>query len=314
MRPPNLGESSEGSPEEASKKTSKDSTTRLAVWIRSRGAWTRVFIFLGLLAIAWLPIAVWGYFFNPSDTKEIVALASLYILFLVALPQWGKRIHRWPKPFAHCGLRFTACAARELCLALIIGALGVFALFALSTLLGWAAPTPASPRLMRFVFEGLLMALAVGFAEEMLFRGWLLAELEKDYTARAALLMNALFFAVVHFIKPLDAIISTSPQFLGLAMLGAALVWARRSRSSGPLGESDLSEPSLGYPIGLHAGLIWGYYIVNVGGLSEPTQQVPAWITGINENPLAGLLGLVLLGAIASQFARTARSKANLQS
>lgn len=147
------------------------------------------------------------------------------------------------------------------------------------------------------------MALAVGFAEEMLFRGWLLAELEKDYTARAALMMNALFFAVTHFIKPLNAIISTSPQFFGLAALGMALVWARRNQAK------NAAQTSLAYPIGLHAGLIWGYYIVNVGGLSETTGLAPTWVTGINENPLAGLLGLMLLGAIAFQFAKVAQPK-----
>ncbi|MFK8182386.1 MAG: lysostaphin resistance A-like protein [Phormidesmis sp.] len=258
-----------------------------------------------MLAISWSPIAVWGYLIHPSNTTEIITLAALYILFLCALPQWGKRIHHWPKPFQYCGLRLTATTMRELGTALVIGVFGVFALFGISTLLGWSAPTPPSPRLVRFIFEGLLMALAVGFAEEMLFRGWILAELETNYTARAALLMNALFFAGTHFIKPLNDIISTSPQFLGLAMLSLALVWARRSRSS------SSGETSLGYPIGLHAGLIWGYYIVNVGGLSEPTGQVPTWVTGINENPLAGALGLVLLGAIAAQFAKIAQPKAH---
>lgn len=258
-----------------------------------------------LMAIAWLPIALplygWGYFSDRSDIAEILALVALYALFLRGLPLWGKRIHQWKKPFEHCGLLLTSQTIRDLLSALVIGVLGVFALFGVSTLLGWATPTSPSPRLIRFFFEGLLMALAVGFAEEMLFRGWLLAELEQDYTARAALLMNALFFATTHFIKPLEAVISTSPQFFGLAALGAALVWARRHRS----------HPSLGYPIGLHAGLIWGYYIVNVGGLSEPTGRVPTWVTGINENPLAGLLGLVLLCAIASQFAKAAQAKAH---
>lgn len=70
----------------------------------------------------------------------------------------------------------------------------------------------------------------------------------------------------------------------------------------------------LGYPIGLHAGLIWGYYIVNVGGLSEYTGRVPEWVTGIDKNPLAGLMGLILLGAIASQFAKTAQPKTQLDS
>ena len=232
-------------------------------------------------------------------------LVALYALFLIGLPQWGKRIHRWPQPFLYCGLRFSQQMGRDLCLAFVIGVLGVFGLFGLSTLLGWAAPTSPSPRFVRFFFEGLLMAIAVGFAEEMLFRGWLLAELEKDYTARSALLMNALFFAVTHFIKPLNEVIRTSPQFLGLVALGLGLVWARRSRIDAA------GSTSLGYPIGLHAGLVWGYYLVNVGGLSEPTGQVPAWVTGINENPLAGLLGVILLGAIAAQFAKIAQPKAH---
>ena len=106
------------------------------------------------------------------------------------------------------------------------------------------------------------------------------------------------FFASTHFIKPWPEIVRTFPQFLGLVILGMALVWARRS--PGRFGTSS----SLGYPIGLHAGLIWGYYIVNVGGLSEPTGRAPEWITGIDSNPLAGLLGLILLGIIAAQFAK----------
>ena len=160
------------------------------------------------------------------------------------------------------------------------------------------------------------MALAVGFAEEALFRGWVLTELEKNYSSTAALVMDATFFAGTHFIKPWAEIVRTFPQFLGLVILGMALVWARRSsqpysqtaigKSRGKHGEMGCG---LGYPIGLHAGLVWGYYIVNVGGLSEYTGRVPEWVTGIDKNPLAGLMGLILLGAIASQFAKTAQPK-----
>ena len=286
---------------------SKQGWSRFKHWIRRRGAWSRISIFLLLIAIAWLPVAIWGYFIHPSNAKEIIALAALYALFLIALPQWGQHIHQWTHPFAYCGLRVTKQTKRDFFIALMIGALGVFALFGLSALLGWSAYQSPSPRLVRFIFEGLLMAIAVGFAEEMLFRGWLLAELELNYTPRAALLLNAMLFAAVHFIKPLSEIIRTSPQFFGLLLLGMALVWARRSSSY----TSGDGQPSLGYPIGLHAGLIWGYYIVNVGGLSEPTGQVHEWLTGINENPLAGLLGLILLGAIALPFAKAAQPKAH---
>ncbi len=282
-------------------------TKRLTDWIRGQGAWRRVFAFLLLLAIAWLPLAAplyWlGAQLDRSGAAEITALVLLYSGFLWGLPRWGKQIHRWQRPWQRCGLIFQAQTGRDLLLALTVGVLGVFALFGLETGLGWATPTAPSPRLVRFVIEGLLMALAVGFAEEMLFRGWLLAELETNYRSTPALVMDALFFAATHFIKPLPEIIRTFPQFLGLVILGMALVWARRS----PTGKAPKSR--LGYPIGLHAGLIWGYYIVNVGGLSEYTGRAPEWVTGVDSNPLAGLLGIVLLSAIASQFARTARPK-----
>ncbi|MGB7087411.1 MAG: CPBP family intramembrane glutamic endopeptidase, partial [Phormidesmis sp.] len=172
---------------------------RLEGWIRRQGAWRRIGVFLLLLAIAWLPVAAPIYWlgdrFDRSGTAEIVALVLLYSGFLVGLPWWGRRIHRWERPFRHCGLILRSQTGRDLMLALTIGVLGVFALFGVETLMGWATPRAPSPRLGQFIVEGLVMALAVAFAEEMLFRGWVLAELEESYRATTALWMSALFFA-----------------------------------------------------------------------------------------------------------------------
>ncbi|MEL6552686.1 MAG: type II CAAX endopeptidase family protein [Cyanobacteria bacterium J06621_11] len=279
----------------------------LAKRIAASNAWLRISLFLLLLGTAWFPLGATVYlpdgWLYESDAAEIVVLVMLYVGFLVGLPVWGKWVHGWPRPFTRCGLRLHLPFFQNMLLALVIGVLGVFALFGLATLLGWATPTTPSPRLARFVIEGLVMALAVGFAEEMLFRGWVLSELEQDYSSRVSLLMTAIFFAATHFIKPLSEIVRTLPQFLGLVVLGMALGWARRS----PTGKTGSQFTRLGYPIGLHAGLIWGYYIVNVGGLSEYTGRAPEWVTGIDSNPLAGLLGLTLLGLIARQFAKTAK-------
>ncbi|MGD1898062.1 MAG: CPBP family intramembrane glutamic endopeptidase [Phormidesmis sp.] len=271
--------------------------------------WIRIGLFLLLLGAVWLPLAAAVYlpngWFYDVNAAEIAVLALLYVGFLTALPVWGRRMHGWQAPFQHCGLRWHPQLGKDVGTALLIGVLGVFALFGVETLLGWASPTAPSPRFVRFVVEGLLMALAVGFAEEMLFRGWVLAELESGYSSTAALIMNAVFFATTHFIKPWSEILRTLPQFFGLVLLGGALVWARRS----PTGLPRKKLTRLGYPIGLHAGLIWGYYIVNVGGLSEYTGRAPEWITGVDSNPLAGLLGLILLGLIAWQFKKTAKPK-----
>lgn len=296
-------------------------------WVRKQGAWRRIFIFLFLLAVVWIPLAgplyLFGYAFNRSGTAEILALVLLYSGFLFGLPRWGRRVHGWPRPFERCGLVLRSQTLKDCAIALVIGVAGVFALFGIETLLGWATPTSPSPRLVRFIFEGLLMALAVGFAEEMMFRGWILAELEETYHSTTALIMNALFFAGTHFIKPWSEVVRTFPQFFGLVALGVALVWARRTETAPAAALTSSrairTEPHrfkerkgvtrLGYPIGLHAGLIWGYYIVNVGGLSEYTGRAPEWVTGVDDNPLAGLLGVILLGLIGWQFFKTACAK-----
>jgi hypothetical protein len=51
--------------------------------------------------------------------------------------------------------------------------------------------------------------------------------------------------------------------------------------------------------IGLHGGLIWGYYIVNTTHWFKPTGIAPEWVTGIGGNPIAGIVGIAFLMAIA---------------
>jgi hypothetical protein len=171
--------------------------------------------------------------------------------------------------------------------------------------LGWAEAVPSDRGWLGLVAAGSLTALAVGWAEELLFRGWLLRELEQGWSAFAALVMTSLIFAVAHFIKPLEVILATLPQFLGLLLLGFVLGWARRITVVDSNGQVTTS---LGFPIGLHSGLVWGYYILNVGEILRPTSTVPEWVTGLDGNPLAGLLGLVLLMGLGAWFYRWSRT------
>jgi hypothetical protein len=54
----------------------------------------------------------------------------------------------------------------------------------------------------------------------------------------------------------------------------------------------------LGISIGLHAGLVWGYYIVAVGNLIKYSDNIPEWLIGIDRNPIAGLMGLLWLALL----------------
>jgi hypothetical protein len=138
------------------------------------------------------------------------------------------------------------------------------------------------------ILEGLISALGIGLAEEFVFRGWLLDELQRDYSPNTSLWADGMIFAVLHFLKPLSEMMLTLPGFPGRLLLGLTLVWSKRTRSG-----------LLGLPIGLHAGLVWGYYIINVGQLVQYSGQVSPWITGIEGDPLAGFMGLLFLSVLA---------------
>ena len=203
------------------------------------------------------------------------------------------------------GLEISKRNAKALAKGLALGLFCLFALFVFQGVLGWTA-WQLSPDLWKFVLEGLLLSLGVGLAEELVFRGWLLDELERDYSAGVALWVSSSIFALLHFIKPVEEIIRTFLQFPGLLLLGLILVWAKRSTvinlpipASGKKQVGKARKGLLGLPIGFHAGLVWGYYIIDVGKLARYSDEVPIALTGVNGNPLASLTGLLFLSAIA---------------
>ncbi|HEY9876113.1 MAG TPA: type II CAAX endopeptidase family protein [Candidatus Obscuribacterales bacterium] len=258
----------------------------------------RLGIFLLTLLLLWLPLAAPIHLLGIDPNLEtILTMGLLFVEFLLLLRVWGKKVYGQPHLLKRYGLERTRQNGIELLTGLSIGVLLVLSLFGFEGQLGWLVWQPPSMFLPRLILEGLLSALGVGFAEELVFRGWLLDELQRDYRPNIALWTDASLFAVLHFIKPFSEILRTFPQFPGLLLLGLTLVWAKR-RHRGRIGIS----------IGLHAGLVWGYYIINVGQMTKYTNSVSDWITGVDKNPLAGLMGLLFLGAIAFWMKRGVRS------
>ncbi len=208
--------------------------------------------------------------------------------FLLLLRFWGRKVYHQPQLLKSYGLEGRRQNGLDLLKGLSIGLLFTFGLFALEGLLGWLKFQTPQASLPRVILEGFVSALGIGFVEELVFRGWLLDELQRDYSDRTSLWANAVIFAVSHFLKPLSEVIRTLPGFPGRLLLGLTLVWAKRS--SGGL---------LGLPIGIHAGLVWGYYILNVGKLVQYSDQVSPWISGVDGDPLAGVMGLLFLSVLA---------------
>ncbi len=266
--------------------------------LTARPAPLRLLAFLAIVAVIWLPLALPIALLIPDpNTVTICTMALLFVTFLLLIRIWGKQVHGERRIFQTYGLVFTPQMGQEVAVGLCLGAVSLFALFVLQGWLGWIR-WQNSPQLARVIFDGSLTALGVGFAEELVFRGWILDELRRDYTFRTTLWADSLIFACLHFIKSLSEIIRTVPQFPGLVLLGLALVWAKRS-----------TQGRLGLSIGLHAGLVWSYYIVNVGQVVQYTDHVPTVLTGIDRNPLAGIIGLLFLAGLAALMRWFARRR-----
>ncbi len=271
--------------------------------IKNYPAPVRMISFLLILIMLWLPglgliYLVMGHTHNLEDpgAKNLLSILTMGLLaieFIALLPWWGRKVYQQPNLYARYGLVFTCQNGLLLVKGLAIGSTFAFTLFVTQGLFGWL--TWQSPRLsmIQLALEGSETALGTGLAEELFFRGWMLDELDRDYSPTAALIADAGLFAALHFIKPIPAMLSSLPQFPGLFLLGTIVIIAKRHNRN-----------LLGMSIGLHAGMIWAYYIINVGGMVKYSGQVSDWVTGINGNPLSGLLGLMFLTILAIAIPR----------
>lgn len=219
-----------------------------------------------------------------KNTLSILTMGWLAIEFFVILPWWGRKVYNHPNLFYRYGLVVTRRNGMLFAKGIAIGIGFTCALFISQGLLGWLTWQPSSMPLPQLLLGGAASALGVALGEELFFRGWMLDELDRDYQPLVSLTIDSTLFALLHFLKPIALVIQSLPEFPGLFLLGTLTIVAKRRNGN-----------LLGISIGLHAGLIWIYYLVNVGKLVKYTDLVPNWITGINGNPVSGIHGVIFL-------------------
>ncbi len=135
------------------------------------------------------------------------------------------------------------------------------------------------------LFNSILLLLGVGFAEELIFRGWLFEEFKNQFGLKKALIFQSLIFSLVHIGFDMSFMEMTS-ILTGLFLLGLLLALLRLKDNN-----------SLWGCIGLHGGLVGGWFLIN-NGLVEISKDAPKWLVGPgigNTNPLGGLVGIILL-------------------
>ena len=264
------------------------------VSVTTSTAVVKIVCFFTAWVALWLPLAIpiatllkWH---PPKPLAAEQKLPLLAALYLIAPPiLWGAS---WVEglPFSNYGLDWKFTVLRSLGQGLGLSVLSLIVVFMSQWLLGWVEWHSENwQRLGKVLLPVLLLGLWIGVTEELVFRGFLFNELQQNYSLGVAAVISSIIFALLHLIWEQK---NTLPQLPGLWVMGMVLVLARWVDSG-----------NLGLAWGLHAGWIWGLTCLDSSEFISYTGKGPTWMTGLGENPLAGVAGFVcLLGVGALLF------------
>ncbi|WP_019505831.1 CPBP family intramembrane glutamic endopeptidase [Pleurocapsa sp. PCC 7319] len=248
-------------------------------------SWFKVLTFFGVWAAIWLPIAftvsrLIGWQPNQILTpkQKLIFLASLYVLTPLIM-EWKIKVENLS--LAELGLRLQPSILLSILIGLFVSLVSLTLIFTLESIfksVSWYWQN--GKNLLPLLFPILCLSLLISLIEELIFRGYTFNTLLIDYPYWFAAAISSIIFAFLHLIWERK---ETLPQIPGLWLMGIVLIGARL-----------VDEGSLGLAIGLHAGWIWGLTCIDSAQLVTYTQK-DNWFTGINQQPLAGIAGILCL-------------------
>ena len=263
--------------------------------------WLPTLLFIPLLyALGWItavPLTLLGL---PAHQLSLTGTVLSFVLFLLIMPRWAAL--RWSEhqPWRRLGLvgrnpRNRIPHVTSLCIGLLMSLALIGLIVSLLVFIGhssWQGNLE-----IKALLNCLLLALGVGFAEELIFRAWLWEELTRMLGPKGGMLGQAVLFSVVHTrfnlgFGPMLGLLT------GLFLLGLSLALLR-IRDQG----------SLWGCIGLHGGLVGGWFLAHQNLLMiDP--NAPMWLVGPgspNANPLGGMVAILSLTAIVTLLIQTTK-------
>ena len=241
--------------------------------------------------VVWLPLALpvaivvkWRPFQPLALNQKLALVISLYACAPLLL--WSMA-HLEGVPFTIYGLTWQTQTLVSLAAGLGLGTLGVVLLVGLETWFGWIDWQQAHWRQgVVSLAPTLVLGLLISLIEELVFRGFLLNQLQQSYALWVAAVGSSVVFSLLHGVWEGRTVV---PQLPGLWLMGLVLVIARWADGG-----------SLGLAWGLHAGWIWALSSFDAAQVMRYHDRSPEWMTGLAGKPLAGGMGLLLLLATGS--------------
>jgi len=260
-------------------------------------------LFLFLYPAGW-SISHFSYLFSrdiSSDDLSIIGTIITFILFLFILPSWGRIRWKTNNLWVSIGLdfrnRFTAF--KIFFSGFIFSVFLLFTLTLFFCLFGWVDRVDY----IKFteLLNAILLIVGIVFAEEIVFRGWLMEEMVLLFGLKRGIIFQSTIFSLAHYRADIG-LLSLIPFFTGLFLFGLVLTLRR-----------TIDRGSLWGCIGLHGGLVGIWYLFDSGMLIFSI-DTPYFLLGPSKNmvnPIGSLIGIaILLITISFQrrlFARTGR-------
>ena len=260
-------------------------------------------LFLFLYPAGWI-ISNSFYFFNrniSSNDLSIIGTIITFFLFLIILPSWGrmrwKTNHLWLSIGLDCQNKFSAIKIFFSGFIFSFFLLLIFCFFLF--LCGWVERFDY----IKFseLLNAVLLIFGIVFAEEIVFRGWLIEEMVLLFGLRKGIIFQSAIFSLAHYRSDIG-LIALIPFLIGLFLFGLILNLRR-----------TIDKGSLWGCLGLHGGLVGIWYLFD-SGMVIFSIDTPYYLLGPSKsmvNPIGSILGIaILLIIIFFQrrfFARTGR-------
>jgi membrane protease YdiL (CAAX protease family) len=247
------------------------------------GAWAAGF--LALLAALLAPLLVWS---EANGHEVSVAEQAVLILAVTWLCQ---RLRK--QPLSEAVGKLGPASMRQFLLGIVLGAILMLAPAALLALSG-ATRWTVHPSSSELVVSAIIAMLAVAFAEELLFRGFLFQRLLGAIGLWPAQLVVAGLFLLTHMSNP--GMDGAARMIAGANIFAASLLF----------GFAYVRTRSLAMPIGIHwaANLVQGPVLgLGVSGTATASLLAPeqvltqSWLTGGAFGLEASVPGLIIIMA-----------------
>ena len=260
-------------------------------------------LFLFLYPSGWI-ISHFFYLFDrdiSSNNLSIIGTLITFIMFLSVLPSWGRVRWKTNNLWVSIGLDFQSkfTAFKIFSSGFIFAVFLIFMLVLFCYAGGWVESFES----IKFseLLNATLLVVGIVFAEEIVFRGWLLEEMVLLFGLRRGMILQSIIFSLAHFRADIG-LLALIPFLIGLFLFGLVLTLRR-----------TFDRGSLWGCIGLHGGLVAIWYLFD-SGMVVFSIDTPYFLLGPSKNmvnPIGSVIGItILLVTLFFQrrlFARTGR-------